>query len=223
MPTNPIRPALFKFLRDLSKNNSRPWFQDNKARYESDVKEPLLAFIDQVGVGLRKVSPQVDASPRALFRIYRDTRFSKDKTPYKTNAGVHFRHVEGRSAHAPGLYLHLEPGKAFIGTGIWHPEPKALGAIRQHIVDNAAQWKKITSSRTFKSRFRLEGDSLKRPPRGFDAEHPLIDDLKRKDFITISALTQADACDAQFPRKFVETCKAASPFVGFVCDALDLE
>lgn len=118
-----ISPKLFRFFRDLKKNNDREWFEDNKQRYEDDVRGPLLAFIDDFAEPLYRISPHFRADARkvggSLFRIFRDVRFSKDKTPYKTHAGVHFRHENAKDAHAPGLYLHLEPGEVFMGAGIW--------------------------------------------------------------------------------------------------------
>ena len=116
MTTQPISPALFDFLRALRANNERPWFEANKARYREEVRDPMLDFIAAFAGPLAEISPHFRADPRpnggSLFRIYRDTRFSKDKTPYKTNVGAHFRHAAGRDAHAPGFYLHLEPEPA---------------------------------------------------------------------------------------------------------------
>ncbi len=112
-------PALFAFLRELKANNSRPWFQANKERYEREVREPMLCFIADFGVEARKISPYIVADPRkaggSMFRIHRDTRFSKDKSPYKTTVGAQFRHEQGKDVHAPGFYLHLAPGEAFAG------------------------------------------------------------------------------------------------------------
>ena len=119
MTAQPITPALFDFLRELGANNERPWFEENKARYRAEVRDPMLDFIQAFAEPLAEISPHFRADPRAnggsLFRIYRDTRFSKDKTPYKTNVGAHFRHEAGKDAHAPGFYLHLEPGMCFAG------------------------------------------------------------------------------------------------------------
>jgi uncharacterized protein (TIGR02453 family) len=117
-----ITPALFEFFRELKANNSKEWFAENKTRYEQQVREPLLAFIADFGLRLPAISPHYVADPRksggSLFRIYRDVRFSKDKTPYKTGAGIQFRHERGKDAHAPGFYLHLEPDGCFFGAGI---------------------------------------------------------------------------------------------------------
>lgn len=195
-------PRLFKFLRDLESNNDRAWFAANKARYVADVQEPALAFIEDVGPRLAEISSRFIADPRtvggSLFRIHRDTRFSKDKTPYKTQVGTQFRHERARDAHAPGFYLHLEPGSVFMGCGTWRPDAETLRAIRTAIASDGARWQAILRDPAFNGRFRLGGDALKRPPAGFDPEHPLIADLKRKDFIAITDLTQTDVTSRGF-------------------------
>ena len=220
-----FRPALFKFLKDLKANNDRDWFNANKPRYEREVKEASVRFISDFGPHLAKISEHFRADPRpvggSLFRIYRDTRFSKDKTPYKTHVGIHFRHELAKSAHAPGFYLHLEPGSAFLGAGIWRPEPKVAQKIREAIVEDPARWKRIKGRKAFQS-FRLEGDSLKRPPRGVDPEHPLMEDLKRKDFMAITDLSQKSATSDAFMKEFSAGCRGVAPLVEFICDALDV-
>ena len=158
----------------------------------------------------------------SLFRIYRDTRFSKDKSPYKTHVGIHFRHEAAKSAHAPGFYLHLEPGSVFLGAGIWRPESKVAGAIREAIVEDPDRWKKIKRRKAFKESFELTGDSLKRPPRGVTPEHPLLEDLKRKDFIAITKLSQKAVTSSDFMKEFAKRCRGVAPLVEFICDALNV-
>ncbi len=228
MAGNPfITPKLFSFFRDLKKNNTREWFEANKDRYESDVREPLLTFIDSFAEPLYKISPHFRADARkvggSLFRIYRDVRFSKDKTPYKTQAGVHFRHERSKDAHAPGFYLHLDPKEVFIGAGIWHPDKDALLQIREALMDRPAAWKKAIGGAPFRRQFALEGESYKRPPGGIDKEHPLFEDLMRKDFIAVTETTRADVLAADFPKKFAGTCKAAAPLVKFLAESLRLD
>ncbi|NNE43766.1 MAG: DUF2461 domain-containing protein [Gemmatimonadetes bacterium] len=221
--SSPFRPALFRFLKDLKVNNNRDWFNANKERYEADVKEPLTQFVLDFGSPLRKISDEFVADPRkSVFRIYRDTRFSKNKAPYKTNAALHFRHTRAKDAHTPGFYLHLEPGNVFAGAGIWRPDTASVTKIREAIVDDPARWKRILNKK-FHDRFELHGESLKRPPRGFDPDHPLIDDLKRKDFIAVASFTQKEASAADFPKRYAETCRAAVPLVRFLTEALDLD
>jgi len=225
MPANPyITPELFKYLRALKRNNNREWFQKNKPRFEEQVKEPLLRFIVDFGPRLEKISPHFNADPRpvggSLFRIYRDTRFSKDKTPYKTNAGVHFRHEAGKNVHAPGFYLHLESGMVFVGVGMWRPDGKACAAVRDAMVERPDAWKKASRRKAFVADFSLGGESLKRPPRGYDKDHPLIEDLKRKSYIASVELTEADACDPKFMTRFAALCRKAGLFQQFLCEAV---
>lgn len=221
-----ITPALFKFLRELKENNNRAWFQENKSRYEEDVKEPLLQFIRDFGIHLPEINENYTAEAKAnggsMFRIYRDIRFSKDKSPYKTAAAIQFRHIAGKDVHAPGFYLHLEPDSVFAGCGIWRPESKVAGKIRDAIVAKPDLWRTAVENDLFRASFRLEGESLKRPPRGFDAEHPLIEDLKRKDFIGSTELSEEIACADDFLQHYVDLCKATSPFMQFLTESLQL-
>ncbi|NIW23457.1 MAG: TIGR02453 family protein, partial [Gammaproteobacteria bacterium] len=175
--------ASIAFLSELAANNNRDWFQAHKPRYEETIREPALAFIDAVAPGLRRISPHFVASSKrtggSLMRIYRDTRFSKNKLPYKTNVGIQFRHELGKDVHAPGFYVHIEPGSCFFGAGIWRPDSEALAAIRKRIVESPAAWKRARDAKTFTARFTLRGEQLKRIPRGYDANHALAEDLRR--------------------------------------------
>jgi uncharacterized protein (TIGR02453 family) len=155
-----------------------------------------------------------------LFRIYRDIRFSADKTPYKTAAAIQFRHESGKDVHAPGFYLHLEPGNVFAGMGLWHPDNPTLTKIRDAIVDQSARWQQITHN--VGPTFSMEGDSLVRPPKGYDPTHPLIEDLKRKDFIIGLGLTEAAAVEPGFIDRFAGLCRAGSSYVEFLTTAVDL-
>jgi uncharacterized protein (TIGR02453 family) len=217
-------PGLFSFLTDLRANNDREWFADNKQRYEEQLLEPALAFIDAFAPRLEKISPhfRADARPSggSLFRIYRDTRFSKDKTPYKTNVGIHFRHERAKDAHAPGYYLHIGPGEVFAGGGIWHPATEAATSIREAIVADAARWRHATRSGAFAKRLELGGDSLKRVPSWADPEHPLADDLKRKDFFASTRLNENDVVAPGFVDEYARICRTAAPLMQFLCDAL---
>jgi len=210
----------FRFMSELADNNDREWFAENKHRYEADIKDASLSFIEDFATHLKKLSPHFMAGPRSLFRIYRDVRFAKDKSPYKTHTGIHFRHEQSKSAHAPGYYLHLEPGSTFVGMGIWRPESKALRAIRDHIVAEPAAWKRASRGEKFRDTVELEGDKLSRPPKGFDPEHPLIEDLKWKDFIGTRRLSQSFATSADLPREVAKIFKAGTPFMSFLCNAL---
>jgi uncharacterized protein (TIGR02453 family) len=225
-PQAHFSPQLFRFLRELKADNSRSWFLANKTRYEAQVRHPLLRFIADFGPRLKKISPHLLADPRpvggSMFRIHRDTRFARDKSPYKIMAAAQFRHRKGKDVHAPGLYLHLEPGRIFAGAGLWHPEAKVAARVRAAIAGEPAAWKRALSGKAFRERCTLEGERLKRPPRGFDPDHPLIDDLKRKDFIALRPFTQAEACSAGFLDLYDGTCRDMAPLMRFLTRALGL-
>lgn len=215
-----------RFLGELAENNNRPWFNENKHRYEQWVLEPALDFICAMVPRLEPLAPHFTAIPRrmggSLMRVYRDTRFSRDKSPYKTNIGIQFRHELGKDVHAPGFYVHLDPGSCFLGVGIWHPASGSLGKIRDRIVEDPAAWKRVRDARDFRRRFELSGDSLKRQPRGYSADHPFIEDLKRKDFIGVSTFGIEAAEDAAFADRVTADFAAARPFMAFLCGALNL-
>lgn len=219
-------PELFRFLKQLKRNNDRDWFQKNKYLFEAHVRDPMLQFIADFAPKLNKISPRFLAIPHpvkgSLFRIHRDTRFSRDKSPYKTWAAAQFRHVSGKDVHAPCFYLHLEPGRVFAGMGLWHPDGRALRSIRGAIMENQNEWRRILSAKTFKAACTLEGESLMKAPRGIDPDHPLIEDLKRKDFVTVAAFTDKQACAPDFLDRFVKSCRTASPFVEFLTRAVGL-
>src|SRR5262249_48753457 len=155
-------------------------------------------------------------------RIHRDTRFARDKSPYKINIGIQFRHERGRDVHAPGLYVHIVPGSCFLGAGIWHPDPKALRAIRTEIVEQPALWQRVGGDRALRRHFELGGVHAERPPRGFPADGPHAADLKRKDFIAVSELADAAVVKADFGELAGTRFAAARPLLEFLCGALDL-
>jgi len=216
-----FRPDLFDFLRQLKRHNNRGWFAREKLRYEEVVRDPALLFISSFGPHLRKLSPHFVADPRpargSLFLIYRDTRFSSDKTPFKTHVGIRFSHASGKDAHAPVFYLHLEPENCFAAAGVWHPDNSALTKIRMAIVAQPKQWAKV------RQKLELERDSLKRPPRGFDPNHRFVEDIKRKDFVASVGFTEAEVCGPNFMRAFASACRTMLPLVEFMTRALGLQ
>ncbi len=219
-------PAFFAFLRDLAKNNNRDWFKANKQRYEDSIREPALQFVRDFEARLEKISPHMVVDDRkvggSLFRIYRDVRFSMDKTPYKTNSGIHFRHEAGKNAHCPGFYLHLDPKEIFVDAGVWRPDSETVGKIRATIDAEPKSWKSAVGRKTFASTYELAGDSLKRPPKGYEADHPLIDDLKRKDFIGVVSLSQKAVTRRGFIDEYTKLCRKATPLMSFLCRAIDV-
>jgi len=217
---------LFRFLEDLRKHNDREWFAKNKARYVDVVQDPALEFVRAFAGSLRKISPHFVADDRpsggSLFRIYRDVRFTKDKSPYKTHVGLDFRHRVGRDVHAPSFYLHLEPGQSFAAAGMWHPNPDTLQKLRTAIAAKPDRWKRAAYGKDFRSRFRLSGDVLKRAPAGFPADHAMIEDLKRKDHVCDAMLDERTITSPDFLPAYAGLCRQAVPYVSFLCEALGL-
>jgi len=217
-------PRLFQFLTELQANNNREWFAENKSRYEEDLLKPSLAFVRAIAPGLRRLSPYLQAIPKrmggSLMRIYRDTRFSNNKDPYKNNVGIHFRHELGGDIHAPGYYLHLQTGECFTAAGIWMPPTEPLSMIRTAIVEDPSYWKRVRDNKKFIARFRLDGESLKTAPRGFDPTHKMIEDLRRKSFAGVAKIDQAALSKASCVDEVLRTFSDAKPLMKYLCDAL---
>lgn len=219
--TTKFSPATFRFLQQLAKNNNRPWFQEHKAEFETAVLIPAVDFIKAAAPGLARISPHIVADARpfggSVSRIYRDTRFSKDKSPYRTEIGVHFSHDEGGSMgeHLPGFYFHLAAGESMVASGIWRPSPSHLDKIRSAIVADTAGWAKVRASAPPKG-----GESYARVPAGFDKEHRFADDLRRKDFFTSVPATDSQVVAPGFPQKFVATCRRIDPLNRFLARAI---
>lgn len=219
--------ALFAFLDQLAANNNREWFNDNKQRYRDVVVEPVCDFIETMEPRLHAVSDHFVADPRphggSMFRIYRDTRFSRDKRPYKENVGCQFRHEAGKDAHAPGFYVHLGRDEIFYGGGVWLPPNPVLGQIRDRIVEQPENWRKAVAGKAFVEHFgSIDGDSLKRPPRGYEADHPHIDDLKRKSLYAMRPVTKKQAMSPQFIDEIAEGFRILSPLMAFLTSAVKL-
>ncbi len=213
-----------RFLQQLAANNDREWFKNHKGHYEEHVLDVALRFIQSMQDPLAEIAPHFVAVPTrmggSLMRVYRDTRFSKNKTPYKTNIGIQFRHERAKDVHSPGYYVHIDPKQVFIGVGMWRPDSDPLRSIRQRIAEKPAEWKKVMGDRSFKRQFRLGGEMLKRPPRGFDKDHEYIDDIRRKSFIAVRELNVKDCLKPQFQRTVESSFKTAEPFMRFLCKAV---
>ena len=219
-------PASFDFLTRLNANNNRDWFDRHKQEYEDAVRNPALDFIAAMADDIEAISPHFLAVPRkvggSLMRVYRDVRFGRDKRPFKTNIGIQFRHFQGKDVHAPGFYVHLEPKECFLGVGIWHPDAPAVGRIRTAIAENSAAWVKVSRDRKFSKTYELAGDSLANAPRGYAKDHPLLADLKRKDFIAIAGFGSRLATSANFKPEVVKSFRSAVPYMQFLCKTLEL-
>jgi uncharacterized protein (TIGR02453 family) len=205
----------FRFLRDLKRHNDRDWFSKNKDRYERSVKEPMLQFIEDAGPELRTISPSIVADSRpsggSMFRIHRDIRFSRDKSPYKPYVAAHFSPLKGTIG--PGYYLHIEPKGSIVVGGMWMPDPPVLQSIRERIATRPAEWKKVRTG--------LDHDegALTRPPRGFSPDDPMIEDIKRKSFTSSTRLGDDRVMGSDFLKTFVRDCRRISPLMSFLAAA----
>ena len=227
MSFNGFGPEFFEFFEDLKKNNNREWFTQNKSRYENDVAAVCLDFIEDMQRPLASITPHFRAIPKkiggSMFRIYRDTRFSKDKTPYKTNAGLHFRHEIGKDAHCPGFYLHLASDDIFMGAGLWKPPAPALAQIREAIDRNPKKWVAAKSDPAFVKTIGelAEGNPLIRAPKGYGEENPMIEDLKKRSFFMVAQGTRYQAARPDFVDHVAGVFQSASPVVRFLTRAVD--
>jgi uncharacterized protein (TIGR02453 family) len=215
----------FAFFRELKDNNGRVWFETNKQRYRDSVQAPMSDFISAMAPKLATISKHFVADPRpnggSMFRIHRDVRFAKDKRPYKEHAACHFRHALGRDVHAPGFYMHFAPDEILIGGGMWMPPADALAQVRGAIAAKPAAWKKVLTDKAFTKHFeRVEGEALTRPPRGFDAGHPFIEDIKKKSFFAMREGGVKLALSPKLVDETADTLRSASPLMKFLCGAL---
>jgi uncharacterized protein (TIGR02453 family) len=217
-------PETFSFLRELSENNDREWFLRNKRRYEAEVRDPMLALITMLGPHFRKTSPYLTASAKpnggSMLRIYRDIRFSKDKSPFKTNIAAQFFHSAGKNEQAPGFYLHIGPGESFFGAGLWHPDPEKRNRVAAAIVAQPEDWRAATRSKQFRSHWTVSGESMKRMPRGFDPAHEFASDLALRDFVATMNFSDKQILDARFSENLQKVITSAAPFMKFLTHAV---
>ncbi len=223
-----FKPSIFEFLKELEANNEKPWWEENKDRYISIVRDPALEFISDFEARLKSFSRHFVADARtvggSLMRPYRDMRFSNDLTPYKTNVGIQFRHEAGKDVHAPGVYVNIEPGANFAGVGLWNPETAVAHSIRRHINDHPDAWRNAAHSDAFESAWNLghPGESLKRLPKQYDPEHPFADDIKLKSFIVSRSLSQKAVTSPSFADNLSAELEKARPLAAFLCEAVAL-
>ena len=218
--------SLVRFLNELKRNNNTPWFHQNRDRYEAEVREPVLDFIRAIAPAIDRISHHVLVSDSkvagSMMRPFRDTRFSSSKLPYKTNVGIQFRHEQGEDAHAPGLWMHIEPREFWLAVGMWKCDPKTLALVRRRIADHPDEWLAARDDRAFRRVWEIVGDSLKRPPRGFDPDHPLIDDLKRTEFLGLREMSMAELYRKDVVDRVAASYAASRPYMTFLCRALEL-
>ena len=226
-----FRPEAIQFLADLAANNDRAWFQPRKAEYERLLKEPMeeLCVALEAEFRGRDIPLHADAT-RSPFRIYRDTRFSKDKSPYKTHVAASFGWAgdgldaaAGRShtenVHASGGYFHLQPGEIYVGGGVWHPDASWLNAFRRRVVDDLDGFEAVVDDPEFKSTFGDigdDGESLKRVPSGFPADHPAADLLRKKNVTFGRRLADADATSSSLPRVIADSFAIGTPLLRYL-------
>ena len=217
-----------KFLRGLARHNDRAWFLAHKAGYEEHVRAPFQRLLTDLQPVLREVSEHYRSDPKplggSLFRIQRDTRFANDKTPYKTWQGARLTHARGRQVEAPVFYLHLQPGRCFIGAGLWHSPTPVQRQVRQFIVDNPAGWKAAAHAPAFRKRFDLDdAEKLVRTPKGYPEDFPFLDDLRRRNFVAERMIDDATMLAPRLRQTLATDLHALAPFVDYLCAALDLE
>jgi uncharacterized protein (TIGR02453 family) len=211
-----------QFLRSLKRNNNREWFQAYKSTYEQSVKRPMTELITALAEDFQTFAPEMVASPKAsAYRIYRDTRFSSDKSPYKTHVAAVFPRVGLGKHEGAGLYLHISPSELLVGGGLYMPFPEDLNAVRRRIADNPASFLKILARKDFRRLFgSMEGERLSRVPRGFPADHQAADYLKYKQFLVSRTFPPTEATTSSFYPLVVTTFRAMMPFVRFLNDPI---
>jgi len=221
-----FQPTLYDFLAELELNNRRDWFAEHRGRYETEVREPAFALIRAVRPLLEQISPALTARDSkvggSLMRVHRDVRFSADKAPYKTNVGIQFRHRAGKDVHAPGYYVHIALDGCFFGAGSWSPDRGALAAYREAIGECGGEWAKL-AAQFQRGPWRLADGKLKRPPRGWSSDHPMIEEIKRKQFIAVRDFDEAEALGPQFAETVAGWCRETRPLMAFLCRAAGLE
>ncbi|GAA4865121.1 DUF2461 domain-containing protein [Luteimonas vadosa] len=218
----------FKFLRDLARHNERAWFHDHRDDYEAHVRAPFQRLLVDLQPELHALSPHYRAEPKpvggSLFRIHRDTRFANDKSPYKSWQGARLFHERRKQVPAPSFYIHLQPGRCFVGAGLWHPDTQTQRRVRQFIVDNPASWKAAAHAPGFRRRYTLEdSEMLVRPPRGFPPDFEFIDDLKHRNFVASRDIEDRVMGGPRLRQVLAKDLQSLAPFVDYLCAALDLE
>jgi uncharacterized protein (TIGR02453 family) len=221
-PAPKFGPEALKFLRALKRNNRRAWFQPRKEQYEKDVRAPMQAIVEQLAIDMRSFAPEVVVDPKkAIFRIYRDTRFGGDKTPYKTNVAASFGWRGLPRWEGAGLYFQLSHEDVWIGGGMYSPPTPLLYKVREHIVDNHRRLRSIVESAGFKRTVgKLEGEKLQRVPRGFDPDHPAAEFLRHRQFLAGRELPPAIASTPRFYPTLIATFKVIVPIVRFLNEPL---
>lgn len=224
-----FRPAAIRYLKQLARNNRRDWFEAHRASYEGELREPMAALVEEVDIRLAGFAPEITGDPRrSVFRIHRDVRFSRDKSPYKTHVACWFYHrdagrgVGGETAGGAGFYFHLEPGHCQIGAGIWMPPRPSLSKIRDGLTEDAKGFDRIVLAPAFRRRFgALDAEAmLTRLPRGFGEEHPAARWLRYQSFTVGRSLSEREALSPRLATTLARDFTALTPFVRWLNGAL---
>lgn len=217
-----LHKSSFEFLKNLAENNQKEWMDVHRKEYEA-AKEDFKIGVTAIINGLQELGMDTTAltASNCIFRLNRDIRFTTDKSPYKTNFGAAFS-PHGRKAQEPGYYLHIEPGKSFVGGGMWMPEASQLKKIRQEIDYNFKEFQQIVLNQKFKSLFhQIEGPKLIRAPKGYQEDHPALEYLKLKSFTVGVSLTDAQLCNKNAVELVLDVFRTMKPFIDFLNTALD--
>lgn len=218
MSTPCFSPKTLTFLRALKRNNRREWFNANRARYEEHVRAPMVALVEQLALDLPAFAPELIAEPkRSIYRIYRDTRFSPDKTPYKTHVAAIFPHRDLAKHEGAGLYVHVAPDSVFAGGGLYRPQPRQLARLRTYIAGRHRQLRAIIGAPPFREAFgTLDGERLQRTPRGYAADHPAADLLRLKQYLAGRAYEPAFATSPRFYASLLHDFTVLAPMIHYL-------
>jgi uncharacterized protein (TIGR02453 family) len=211
-------PEMVQFLRALKRNNRREWFQPRKHLYEQQVKEPMLELVTALNGDFMKFAPNFVTEPKkAVFRIYRDTRFSADKTPYKTHVAASFWRRGSDYTGAGGFYFSVSHDQIEVAGGIWHPSPETMLLVRTHIAASYPEMRRILANKKSRKLVGdLQGEELTRAPKGFDPQHPALDLIKKKDWILDVSLDSALATTPKLYREIVDRFRAIAPLIEYL-------
>ena len=210
-----FRPEALTFLRNLARHNDRVWFNERKAVYESELKEPMLAVIRRITDAMMEFAPNhVRPAEKSLFRIYRDTRFSNNKLPYKTHVAAWWSHMGMQKTSGAGYYFQVSPKGVVIAAGAYMPEKEQLAAIRNWLLDNHVQFRKLLQKPAVRRTFtEFEGEALTRPPKGFPCDHPAMDLIKCKQWGLSTTLPAKTALEKNFAQTLIRHFKLLAPLV----------
>jgi len=210
-----LRPAALTFLRNLARHNDREWFQPRKAEFEAELKGPMLAIVRRVTDAMIDFAPNhMRPAEKSLFRIYRDTRFSADKRPYKTHVAAWWSHQGLEKTSGAGYYFHIAPKEVIVAAGAYMPEKDQLAAIRHWLLDHHDEFRKLLQNPKVRSTFReFEGNALTRPPKGFPADHPALDLIRCRQWGLSATLPADEALKPTLAATIIRHFKIAAPVV----------